>query len=121
MNNPSNIEVPEAFRKLAEQNVSQARQAYDQFMNMARQAQQMMNQSSGTMSGTTQDLQTKALGFAEHNMEAGFAFVTELSQAKDLKDYLEIQTKHTKKSMQSYTEQAQELGRMMAEVSKKGQ
>ena len=119
MNNP-NIEVPETFRKLAEQNVTQARQAYEQFMGMARQAQDMMSRSSGAMTDAAREVQTTALGFAEKNMEAGFEFVSELARARDLKDFLEIQSKHTQKSMRSYKEQAEELGRLMAEASKKG-
>jgi phasin len=119
MNNPANIEVPETFRKLAEQNVSQARKAYEQFMTMARQAQDMMNQSSGAMTDAAREVQSKALGYAEKNMEAGFAFVGELARSKDLKDFLEIQSKHTQKSMQTYKEQAEELGRLIAEASKK--
>jgi phasin len=119
MNTPSNIEVPETFRKLAEQNVTQARQAYDQFMAMARQAQEMMNRSSGAMTDATREVQSKALGFAEQNMEAGFEFVTELARAKDLKDFLEIQSKHTQKSMQTYKSQAEELGRLISEATKK--
>ena len=119
MNNPANVEVPETFRKLAEQNVSQARKAYEQFMTMARQAQDMMNQSSGAMTDAAREVQSKALGYAEKNMEAGFAFVGELARAKDLKDFLEIQSKHTQKSMQTYKEQAEELGRLIAEASKK--
>lgn len=116
-----NIEVPEALRQMAEQNVAQARQAYDQFMNMARQAQDMMNQSTGVMSEAARDVQSKTLGFAEKNMEAGFAFMTELSRARDVQEFMQIQARHTEKSIKTYAEQAQELGRLMADAAKKNQ
>lgn len=118
---PDNLEVPEAVRKMAEQNVEQARGAYNQFIEMARKAQDMINTSSGSVADSAREVQTKALGYAEQNMEAGFDFVSELSKAKDLKEYLEIQSRHTQKSMQAYSEQAQELGKLMAETAQKAQ
>lgn len=119
MQNSPHLEVPEAVRKMAEQNVSQAREAYDRFMDMARQAQEMFSKSSGAMADATKDVQAKTLHFAEKNMEAGFEFITELSRARDLKEYLEIQQRHTQKSMKTYSEQAQELGRLMTEAAQK--
>jgi phasin len=121
MATPPNIEVPEAFRQMAEQNVAQARQAYEQFMTMARQAQEMMNKSAGAMSDATRDVQSKTMSFAEQNMEAGFAFMNDLSRARDLKEFLDIQNRHAQSSMKTYAEQAQELGRLMTEAAKKGQ
>lgn len=118
MSNQPHLEVPEAVRKMAEQNIAQAREAYDRFMTMARQAQQMMNNSSGFMTDAAKDLQSRAMQYTEANMEAGFDFVTELSKARDLKEYLEIQARHTQRSIKTYGEQAQELGRLMAEVAR---
>ena len=121
MTKPEDLAVPDAVRQLAEKNVEQARGAYNQFMDMARKAQDMINQSSGAVADSAREVQSKALGYAEQNMEAGFDFFTELSKAKDLKEYMEIQTRHTEKSMKAYSEQAQELGRLMAEVAQKAQ
>ena len=121
MTKPEDLAVPEAVRQLAEKNVEQARGAYNQFMDMARKAQDMISQSSGAVAESAREVQSKALGYAEQNMEAGFDFVSELSKAKDLKEYMEIQTRHTQKSMQAYSEQAQELGRLMTDVAQKAQ
>ena len=121
MTKPEDLAVPEAVRQLAEKNVEQARGAYNQFMDMARKAQDMISQSSGAVAESAREVQSKALGYAEQNMEAGFDFVSELSKAKDLKEYMEIQTRHTQKSMQAYSEQAQELSRLMTDVAQKAQ
>lgn len=104
---------------MAEQNVEQARGAYDQFIEMARKAQSLMQESSGAVAESAREAQTKALGYAEQNMQAGFDFVAELARAKDMKEYLEIQARHTEKSVQAYSEQAQELGKIMAEIADK--
>ncbi|MGE5513568.1 MAG: phasin family protein [Bacteroidota bacterium] len=115
------FEIPEAVRELAERNVEQARSAYNQFLEMARQAQDMVSKSSDAMAQSTRELQAKALRYAEQNMAANFAFVSDLARARDLKEYVEIQSRHAQRQMQTYSEQAQDLGRMLAEVAQKVQ
>lgn len=115
------MEIPEQVRQVAEHNVEQARSAYNQFVDMARQVQEIMSKSSGAMVASVADIQARALQFSEENMEAGFQFASELARARDLKEYLEIQSRHAQKHMQTYTRQAQELGRMLGELGQKSQ
>ncbi len=119
MNDKPQMEIPEAVRELAEKNVEQARSAYTQFMDTARQAQQMVQQSQGAVTQTALEIQSKALKFAEQNIDEGFTFASDLARARDLKEYLEIQTRYAQKQMQAYAQQAQDLGRMMAEAAQK--
>jgi phasin len=115
------MEIPDAVRQAAERNVEQSRTAYTQFMAMAKQAQDLVSKSSGTMTDTTLQIQSRAMKFAEQNVDAGFSFAADLAKAKDLKEFMEIQTKHAQKQMQAYTQQAQELGQLMTEAAKKVQ
>ncbi|MFM9846007.1 MAG: phasin family protein [Hyphomicrobiaceae bacterium] len=115
------FEIPEAMRDMAERNVEQARSAYGQFLEMARQAQDVVAKSSDTMAQSARDIQLKAMRYAEQNMEANFAFVGDLAKARDLRDYMEIQSRHAQRQMQTYSEQAQELGRMLSDVAQKVQ
>ena len=115
------MEIPEPVRQLAERNVEQSRSAYMQFVEMARKAQEMVTKSSGTVTQTAMDIQTKALRFAEQNVDAGFTLATELAKARDMKEYFEIQQKHMQRQMQSYASQAQELGKLMTEAAQKVQ
>jgi phasin len=115
------LEIPEAVRHMAERNVDQARSAYSQLMDMARQTQTMVAKAQGSMAETALEIQSRALRFAEQNMDAGFQCASELARARDLKEYLEIQSRHAQKQMQSYAQQAQELGRMLAEAAQKAQ
>ncbi len=115
------MEIPEPVRQLAERNVEQSRSAYMQFVEMARRAQDMVTKSSGTMTQTAIDIQTKAMRFAEQNVDAGFTLATELAKARDMKEYFEIQQKHAQRQMQAYATQAQELSRLMTEAAQKVQ
>jgi phasin len=115
------FEFPEAVRELAERNVEQARSAYNQFMDMARRVQDTVAKSQGAMATGAMELQTRVAKFAEENMEASFAFASDLSRARDLKEYLEIQQRFAQKQMQSYAQQAQELGKLLSEAAQKAQ
>jgi phasin len=115
------LEIPEAVRQMAERNLEQARAAYNQFVDLMRQAQDLITKSSGAMTESLLQLQHKTLRFAEENMDAGFQMASELARARDLKEYLEIQSRHAQKQMQTYAQQAQELGRMLAEAAQRAQ
>lgn len=115
------FEIPEAVRELAERNVDQARSAYNQFMDMARQVQETLAKSQGAMASGAMELQSRIAKFAEENIQASFTFATDLSRARDLKEYLEIQQRYAQKQMQSYALQAQELGKLLSEAAQKAQ
>jgi phasin len=115
------FEIPEAVRELAERNVDQARSAYNQFMDMARQVQETLAKSQGAMASGAMELQARVAKFAEENIQASFTFAADLSRARDLKEYLEIQQRYAQKQMQSYALQAQELGKLLSEAAQKAQ
>ncbi len=115
------FEIPSAMRDMAEKNVEQARSAYAQFMDMSRQTQDAVAKSSGAVTESAQEIQTRALTFAQENVNASFNFAAELARARDLKEYMEIQTRFAQQQMQSYTTQAQELGRLMGAAAEKMQ
>jgi len=121
MYDKAQMEIPEAVRQVAERNVEQTRVAYNQFMDMARKAQEMVMQSQGAMAGAALEIQTRALRYAEQNMEAGFAMASEMARARDVREYLEVQQRHAQKQMQAYASQAQELGTMMRDAAQKAQ
>jgi phasin len=113
------FEIPEAVRELAERNVEQARDAFAQFLTMAKQAQEMMVRSQGAMAAGAVEVQSRALRYAEENIEAGFKYASDMARARDLNELLEVQQRHAQKQMQAYATQAQELGRLMADAAEK--
>ena len=115
------FEIPVAVRELAERNVEQARSAYNQFIEMARRVQDTLVKSQGAMASGAVELQSQVAKFAEENIEANFKFASDLSRARDLKEYLEIQQRYAQKQMQAYAHQAQELGKMLGEAAQKVQ
>ncbi len=117
MSTKGQFEIPEPMREIAERNVDQARNAYDQFAQMAQKAQDMASSSNGVMNNATQEIQSKALDYARENMESGFTLASQLAKASDLKEYFEIQTGFAQQQMKAYGEQAQELGRLIGQAA----
>jgi len=94
MSDKPQFEFPEAVRELAERNVEQARSAYNQFIDMARKVQETLSASQGAMTSGATEMRTQIAKFAEQNIQASFSFATELSRARDLKEYIEIQQRY---------------------------
>ena len=67
------------------------------------------------------EVQSRALRYAQENMDSNFAFASDLAKARDLKDFLEIQQRYAQKQAMTYTQQAQELGRLMADAAQMAQ
>jgi phasin len=117
------FEYPAQLRELAERNVEQVRAACGQFMDAARRAQDMMAimVPANPMTAGLKQVQERTMSFTEQNMEASFSLAGELAKAKDFKEMLEIQSRHAQQQMVTYSAQAQELGRLMADAAQNGQ
>jgi len=114
------FEIPDSVRELAEKNIEQARNAYSQFMGMARQAQDMMAKSP-LIPETAREVQDRAFRYAQDNIDASFNFAADLAKARDINEYLQIQTRYAQAQMKTYADQAQDLSRLMTEVAQKSQ
>lgn len=116
--NQNPFEIPQQMRDLAEKNVEQARTAYGQFMDAMTQAMGMWSKSMGgtPLASGFQPVQDKASKFAKQNAEAAFALASDLASAKDIQEILMLQSRFAQTQMQAYAQQAQELGRLVAEA-----
>ena len=105
-----NFEIPAEMRRFAETSVAQAKQAFDGFMTAAQQAvERMQTQTAAAQVGAT-DAGRKAMAFAGQNMAASFAFAQRLAQARDVEEVMRLQADFLRTQMQTFAEQAQELG-----------
>jgi phasin len=105
-----NFEIPAEMRRFAETSVAQAKQAFDGFMTAAQQAvERMHSQTAAAQVGAT-DASRKAMDFAGQNMAASFAFAQKLAQARDVEELMRLQADFLRTQMQTFAEQARELG-----------
>jgi hypothetical protein len=113
------FEIPQQLRELAERNIEQARTAYGQFMDAMTQAMGLWTTAlpSNEVTSGFKAVQDRAVRFAKQNAEACFAMASELANAKDIQDVLAIQSRYAQTQMHTYSIQAQELARLMAEAA----
>ena len=115
------FEIPAPVRELAARNVAQVRQAYEQFVGLVTKAQETILKSQGAMTMSAVEIQSKALHFAQANIESNFRFASDIAKARDLKEYLEVQSRYTQSQLETYAKQAQEIAKLMGEAAHKPQ
>jgi phasin len=117
------FEFTAQMRELAEKNVEQVRVACGQFMDAARQAQDMIGAMvpENPMTAGMKQVQERTMRFAQQNIDASLLLASELTKARDFPEMLEIQSRHAQLQLAAYSAQAQELGRLMADAPKNGQ
>lgn len=115
------FEIPSTVREMAARSVDQAKDAYGRFVDAARQAQDVVSKSTEVFASGAKEMNEKVFGFAETNARASFEVATRLAHARDVKEVLEIQTQFARNQMEAYTQQAQELARILAASAQKAQ
>ncbi len=115
------LEIPASVREIASKSVEQAKDAYDRFVDAARQAQDMLVKSTEVFTVGAKELQEKTLAYAEANTRAGFDAASRLVKARDVKEAMDIQTQYARNQMETYAQQAQELSRVLASAAQKAQ
>ena len=121
MYDQATFEIPAPVRELGERNVAEVHQAYGQFMDHVTKAQETILKSQCAMTMSAVEIQAKALHFAQANAEANFRFAAGIAKARDVKEYLEVQSRYAQSQMDAFAKRAQEILRMMGEAARKSQ
>ena len=108
------FEIPQQLRRLAEENVEQARRLYLQFMDGVAQAMAVWSASS---TPKFHQVRERASEFAKENADAAFALAKKVSQAKDLQELLSLQTRYVQSQMRWYADQTQEFSQLLVRAA----
>lgn len=115
------MEIPASVRDMASRSVEQVKDAYGRFAEAARQTQDMVSKSTEVVATGAKEVNEKILSFAEMNAKANLDVASRMAQARDMKEVFEIQTQFARAQMEAYTQQAQEIARIMAASAQKAQ
>jgi hypothetical protein len=72
MSQPIDFEIPSSVRDLASKSVDQAREAYNRFIEAARQAHDVVAKSSDVFASGAREINEKAVKYTEANLQANF-------------------------------------------------
>lgn len=110
------LEVPAAFREMAEKNVMKAKEAYDSYKTLAEDATDALEDTFASINKGTNDFQAKAIGAAKAQFNAGFDFVEKMIGVKSLAEAIEIQSEYARKQFDALTEQAKDFQALASKV-----
>ena len=113
--------IPPELRQVWESNLDHAHTAYGQLVDMLAQASRLVAKAMPTseMAAGLEAIQQRIIQFAKQNADAYFTFARELAKANDMQELLAIQNRYATTQMQAFTNQAQELARLMAEAAQR--
>ena len=109
------FQVPEQVRAFAEKGVSQARDNYAKFKNVAESHNGTIEAVFGSLGKGASEYSGKVLEFAQTNTTAALDFAQALVGVRTLPEAGELWTGYARKQFETLTVQAKEL----AELSKK--
>jgi phasin len=110
-------EATTAFREMAEKGIVQAKENYAKMKSAAEEATGILEHTYANASKGAADYGLKVIEAARANSNAAFDYATELLGARTLAQMVEISTAHTRKQIESISEQARELSTLAQKVA----
>jgi phasin len=113
----SAAEATSALRAFAEKGISQAKDTYTKMKTAAEEATGIMETTYANASKGAADYGLKVVEIARANSNATFDFATELLGARTFAQAVEISTAHTRRQIETLTEQTRELMSLAQKVA----
>ena len=117
------FEIPQTLRDVSEQNLKQARAAYEQLTDFVTKAMGawMGALPSNPMAAVVKDVQGRAMQIAKENAESVFTFAGKISNALTPQDIVTLQTQFAQDRMQAFVTQTQQLFSVIEEAIQKSE
>ncbi|MFG1463038.1 phasin [Xanthobacter sp. DSM 24535] len=113
----SKMEVPAAFREMAEKSVETYRGNYEKFKAAAEQTTGILEDSYSTASKGVSEYNTKSLEILRANVNAAFDFFASVLQAKSASQAVELSTAHLRNQFDTLSGQAKELSALAQKIA----
>jgi phasin len=117
MNENGHFEIPKEVRSMAEASFEQARQTFEKFLAGAQQTAETLEERRATVHAGAKDIGTKAMSYAEKNVQASLDYAQSLLHAKDLTEIMRLHGEYVQAQMRSLAEQASELGQIVSRAA----
>ncbi len=111
------FEVPHEMRSAAESSFKQAREAFEKFLDSAEAAAGSLGERGETVRAGARDIGSRAIAFAERNVQASLDYAQSLVHAKDLSEVMRLHSEYVKAQMLALTEQASEIGQAVSRAA----
>jgi len=116
-NGQDRFEIPKDMRSMAEASFEQARKTFEKFVASAQATAGSIEERGATVRAGAKDVSSKAISFAEKNVQASLDYAQSLLKAKDLTDVMRLHSEYVQGQMRSLAEQASEMGQIVSRAA----
>ena len=111
------FEIPKDMRAMAEASFEQARKTFEKFVASAQAATGTIEERSATAREGAKEITSKAVAYAEKNVQASLDYAQSLLKAKDLTDVMRLHSEYVQGQMRALAEQASEMGQVVGKAA----
>ena len=109
--------IPKDMRAMAEASFDQARKAFDKFMESAKTTAGSMEERRDSVRAGAKEIGSKAVSYAEKNVQASLDYAQSLLKAKDLPEMMKLHSEYVQSQMKALSEQASEMGQIVGRAA----
>ena len=109
--------IPKDMRAMAEASFDQARKAFDKFMESAKAAAGNAEERRDSVRAGAREIGTKAVSYAEKNVQASLDYAQSLLKARDLPEVMKLHSDYVQSQMRTLAEQASEMGQIVSRAA----
>ena len=111
------VEVPAAFRDLAEKNITQVRESYEKLKAAAEETTELVEQTFTAATKGVSDYNLKVVEALRANANAMFDLCASLAGVKSVSEVVEVSTAHARQQFDVVTAQAKDLSTLAQKVA----
>ena len=111
------FDIPKEVRSMAEASFEQARKTFEKFVASAQAATGTMEERNAAAAAGAKDIGSKAIAYAEKNVQASLDFAQSLLKAKDLTEVMRLHSEYVQGQMRALAEQASEMGQAVTRAA----
>ena len=111
------FEIPKEMRSMAEASFEQARKTFEKFVASAQAAAGSIEERNATVRAGAKDVSSKAIAYAEQNVQASLDHAQSLLKAKDLPEVMRLHSEYVQAQMRALAEQASEMGQVVGKAA----
>ena len=111
------MEMPAAFREIADKSVAQARDTYEEAKAAVEEATGRLKDTYTTTAKGATDYNLKVIEIARTNTNTAVDYAGELLGAKSLSEFVDLSTTQARKQFEAMTAQSKELTELAQKVT----
>jgi phasin len=111
------FEMPKEMRAMAEASFEQARKTFEKFVAAAQTAAGSIEERNATVRAGVKDVGSKAMAYAEQNVQGSLDHAQSLLKAKDLPEVMRLHSEYVQAQMRALAEQASEMGQVVGKAA----